>query len=720
MGNAVSHPVLQEYLKLLSEFAGQQQADPSDQLWRQLFAFPVSLSQLPPKQVEHNITDCCAQLVSNNGRTQNFQILLCKSVELVASSQKHANKAFAAANSVYLSRVLFKHLSESLNAVQLAAFSTDAPYTAAEIHPTAPLLDQLLQTMLKVLTSYDISDNFYLLHLEVINLLLVLTSTQLYSASASTPAGSHPFIDALMQPGQYAPQLVQQALQHYTARPPLPPRIQLWSPSPETDERGVLQLVRSAAASVLWLPFRAYTFLIRLGFSQSDSSSPLADSSLLLLLVLINHASRAPTTQHMLPQHPQPNPYRAAIQFLQDSEDTGTDAESGRGLAKSGTSAVSFSQLYNALGAGLNQDASVLLLYVLLHKCHRFQQYLLVRSDSDTILLPLLQRLYSTTYKTPSQLYMLLIIILILSQDKGFSQNIQRVMLGAVPWYKERMLQRTSLGSLLVVQLLRTAHSNMAKLRDMYMHQNSLAALANVAPHMAGISSHAAQRLVSLFDMLSRRYQRIGKRSISGSLDTPLGTPQLGPTPLASPGQLAAEQVVYADLMRTVLEIINTIITTGLRQNPEMVYALLHQQDVFEPFRMHARFADILDNIQIVIDSFNQKVDSAQHREGWSGSVTDVLGVIKENLGSWQADRLSSPEEMRFTYEEEQFPEDFFVPYVWSLAVSSTTIPWNLHAIALFQPVATSSPHADAVSDQLEQLSVEQSNSASKAEEQQV
>ncbi len=166
----------------------------------------------------------------------------------------------------------------------------------------------------------------------------------------------------------------------------------------------------------------------------------------------------------------------------------------------------------------------------------------------------------------------------------------------------------------------------------------------------------------------------------------------------------------------------------GLRHNPEMVYALLHRQDVFEPFKLHARFADILDNIQvsllcshvsqqqlhrffafcclpeshlmsvknplshalmpsgrhtfcqahnmlsgnvsaaadncwqavhvssatdpcgckltcnrlctscschlhhwlqIVIDSFNQKVDSAQHREGWSGSVTDVLGVIK-------------------------------------------------------------------------------------------
>jgi len=60
----------------------------------------------------------------------------------------------------------------------------------------------------------------------------------------------------------------------------------------------------------------------------------------------------------------------------------------------------------------------------------------------------LLCRLYNTSYKTPSQLYMLLIIILILSQDKGFSQNMQEVMLGSVPWYKERMLQKTSLGDL--------------------------------------------------------------------------------------------------------------------------------------------------------------------------------------------------------------------------------------------------------------------------------
>lgn len=81
---------------------------------------------------------------------------------------------------------------------------------------------------------------------------------------------------------------------------------------------------------------------------------------------------------------------------------------------------------------------------------------------------------------------------------------------------------------------------------------------------------HAAWKHHSRCLLLQCRYQRLGKRSQSGSLDsgtplgTPVGTPYLALTPSASPGQLAAEHAVYADFMRTTLEIINTIITTGL------------------------------------------------------------------------------------------------------------------------------------------------------------
>ena len=91
------------------------------------------------------------------------------------------------------------------------------------------------------------SGKFYLLHVETINLLLVLFSTQLYSTSASAPVGSHPFIDALMRQQPLATAVVQQALLHYILRPPLPPKAQLWSPSPGADSKGVLKLVRSAA-----------------------------------------------------------------------------------------------------------------------------------------------------------------------------------------------------------------------------------------------------------------------------------------------------------------------------------------------------------------------------------------------------------------------------------------------------------------------------------------
>ncbi len=88
-----------------------------------------------------------------------------------------------------------------------------------------------------------------------------------------------------------------------------------------------------------------------------------------------------------------------------------------------------------------------------------------------------------------------------------------------------------------------------------------------------------------------------------------------------------------------------------------------------------------------------------------------------ESLSSWQSDRLSRQEELRFSYEEEGAPQDFFVPYVWSLVVSSTTIPWNLHAIALFQPVSSSNEDVHVASQQLQQLTVEQTNGSDNSAE---
>jgi dymeclin len=64
----------------------------------------------------------------------------------------------------------------------------------------------------------------------------------------------------------------------------------------------------------------------------------------------------------------------------------------------------------------------------------------------EALLLPLLSILYNASGRTPSQMYMLLIIILILSQDAAFARNIHSISVPSVPWYKDRHLTNTTLG----------------------------------------------------------------------------------------------------------------------------------------------------------------------------------------------------------------------------------------------------------------------------------
>ena len=59
------------------------------------------------------------------------------------------------------------------------------------------------------------------------------------------------------------------------------------------------------AASVLWLPIQAITFLVRSG-NQQLAESPLCETGLLLLLALLHHA---PVEGHR-------NPYHVALQNL--------------------------------------------------------------------------------------------------------------------------------------------------------------------------------------------------------------------------------------------------------------------------------------------------------------------------------------------------------------------------------------------------------------------
>ena len=62
MGNAISQTALQDHIKLLSDFSSDGTIDQDDRFWTQLFAFPLSLSSLPPSQLEQRVSECCGSL----------------------------------------------------------------------------------------------------------------------------------------------------------------------------------------------------------------------------------------------------------------------------------------------------------------------------------------------------------------------------------------------------------------------------------------------------------------------------------------------------------------------------------------------------------------------------------------------------------------------------------------------------------------------------------
>ncbi|XP_071940485.1 uncharacterized protein [Coffea arabica] len=437
-------------------------------------------------------------------------------------------------------------------------------------------------------------------------------------------------------------------------------------------------------ANFVLLPFNLFV-----GSSGEATRSPLAENSLNVLLILIHYRKcietdyvkdRGDHSSEPLPKEDacfSENPYCKALENAQDIEFDRLDVE---GNVQNGPLVrLPFASLFDTLGLYLADERSILLLYSMVQGNSAFLEYVLVRTDLDTLLMPMLETLYNASRRTSNQIYMVLIILLILSQDSSFNASIHKLMLPNVPWYQERLLHQTSLGSLMVIILIRTVKYNLSKLRqDVYLHTNCLATLANMAPHVHRLSAYASQRLVSLFDMLARKYNKLAEMS-NNKMHMPNGESREEDN---LPEDTTAELHIYTDFLRIVLEILNAILTYTLPRNPEVVYAIMHRQEVFQPFRNHPRFNELLENIFTVLDFFNSRMDAQKMDGEWS--VEKVLQVIVINCRSWRGEGMKMFTQLRFTYEQESHPEEFFIPYVWQLVLSCSSFSFNPNSINLF------------------------------------
>uniref|UniRef100_A0A669QLC3 Dymeclin n=1 Tax=Phasianus colchicus TaxID=9054 RepID=A0A669QLC3_PHACC len=518
------------------------------------------------------------------------------------------------------------------------------------------LIEELLCCLIQLIVEIPLLDITYSISLEAVTTLIVFLSYQLFHKEILRESLIHKY---LMR-GRclpYTSRLVKTLLYNFIRqeRSP-PPGTHVFQQ--QTDGGGLLYGIASGVATGLWTVFTLGGVGSK-ATAQLEQCSPLANQSLLLLLVLAN-LTDAPDT---------PNPYRQAIMSFKNTQDSSAFSSSHPHVFQ-----INFNSLYTALCEQQKSDQATLLLYMLLHQNGNVRTYVLARTDIENLVLPILEILYHVEERNSHHVYMALIILLILTEDDGFNRSIHEVILKNITWYAERVLTEISLGSLLILVVIRTIQYNMTRTRDKYLHTNCLAALANMSAQFRSLHQYAAQRIISLFSLLSKKHNKVleqATQSLRGSLDS-------SESPLPD---YAQDLNVIEEVIRMMLEIINSCLTNSLHHNPNLVYALLYKRDLFEQFRTHPSFQDIMQNIDLVISFFSSRLEHA----GADLSVERVLEIIKQGAVALPKDRLRKFPELKFKYVEEEQPEEFFIPYVWSLVYNAAVaLYWNPRDIQLF------------------------------------
>lgn len=656
---------------LLKRLVGKERIPEGVQFWEELlaFSFAASYSIADAKILEEATELLCHSLARNNLQTGNFitlvELFQRKVFELKqCEGQVDAALCWETFNSLLFIRSFVKYFIEHSKEEDL--FVHFGGFTLAQAtklqrgklsgqvsqgiqrlpedskFQECGLLDGFIDTLVEILTEIPFSEETYALLVEAINTLIVLLSVQMFDPDAS----ANSVLYQIVMTGKCckrANNLVMKLLRYYIKQQPLPYDLR------QGGGRGLIGTLMS------W-------------FTSEDQASEdealLSNQSLLLLLILVNHCTQGKKV----------NPYRQALFTFTHSKPKG-------GSSSSEPSQVSFQinagLLYSTLCSQLHTDQTTLLLYLLLHRNPTIASYFLSRTDIDHLVIPILKLLYSAEQQNSHHIYMALIVLLILSQDENFNKSVHEVVLPEVPWFTDRVINNITLGGMLVLVVIRTIQYNMTKMRDKYLHTNCLAALANMSSQFHALHPYVTQRLVSLYAVLAKKHGRV-QEQIKQAEENPHQALEE-----ELPQDFVSDLAILEEVIRMVLEIINSCLTNTLHHNPNLVYTLLHRRELFAQFRTHPTFHDIIQNIDTVLAFFSARLE--QHPEQ-TLSVQVVLDVIKQGALQWPRDRLKKFPELKFKYVEEEQPEEFFIPYVWSLVYKSAKLYWNPEKIQLFHP----------------------------------
>ncbi|KAG0428262.1 hypothetical protein HPB47_024742, partial [Ixodes persulcatus] len=486
----------------LKHFVGKEPITPNDPFWNQLLSFSIR----PPRSKEEfssldeSLQPLLETLLTNNAISGNFgalvSVFLTRALELKASAQCDNNIfTWQTYNALFIIRCIVKYFIVTVTEDNVVK-QFQAPSSGDSKHDD--LLESLVNALVEIVVDVPLVDFTYALHVEAVNTILVLLSVQMFS---SIPAAKSPIYKSILQ-GKcsiHALLFTKSLLQNFVRQDKCPN-------SYHHSESGG-SIIIGLAYVKMWQSDGAMQNKEGSHCPRTCQTTVLAQQSLLLLLVLVNHCTNDKAIC---------NPYKKALFSFVNSQDSGGSVEAIPSFK------LDYGKLYDTLCVTLNNDQTTLLLYLLMHRNSNFKTYVLSRSNIELLIVPILKILYDAPEKTSHHIYMSLIVVLILSEDDLFNEAVHDITLKNISWYTERSLSEISLGGLLILVVIRTIHFNMTRMRDKYLHTNCLAALANMSNHFKNLHPYVCQRFVSLFETLSKRLAKV--------MDQIRNNPDLKPT----------------------------------------------------------------------------------------------------------------------------------------------------------------------------------------------
>ncbi|XP_011153718.1 dymeclin isoform X1 [Harpegnathos saltator] len=662
----------------LEKFCGKQSILTDDSFWNTFLSYNMRppITRNDQIELDSRLDLSCQRLLVNNLTTGNFgtliQVALMRINELLAPVQnQNIISAWQTYNALFAVRCILKYLIETVGEEQMLKH-IEAPLTTATHEAMSSYrLEEFFEALIELITDVPLCEFTYVVHLEAINCLLVLLSVQLFSQTAAEYSAVYRIAMHAHSSScsQHAPAVVCTLLHNFIQQEHAPPGLLTQQPGGGivfSIAAGLWNVIRMGMGSGLKNVQIAHNGATEDEEKKRDTETPLASQSLLLLLVLTNHCTAIQ------------NPYRSALfSFIDMQEDYNTSLTKGADAFK-----FNLDKLYSTICKIPNTDQVTLLLYMLLHRNSSVKQDIMRRPDIQLLVTPILQILYHAPNNTSHHIYMSLIILLILSEDETFNKRIHEIMLKGVAWYTERSISEISLGGLLILVVIRTIQYNMFKMRDKYLHTNCLAALANMSAQFTSLHPYVSQRLLSLFETLAKKHARL-EAKIRTQPTTLADSTVVTVNGAVASTDLIQDLTILEEVLRMVLEIINSCLTHRLAHNPNLIYTLLYKRDVFQPFRTHSAFQDIVQNIDSVINFFSYKLEQKDQSQI---GVSQVLATIQQGTLEWPRDRLRKFPELKFKYVEEEQPEEFFIPYVWSVVCQGALLHWSAENIKLFSP----------------------------------